>query len=214
MTVKIKSNQNILFIGDSITDCGRRDINRPLGDGYVKFFNDLMIIREPAKPITIINKGIGGNNIRDLRARWSDDALRPRPDWLSIKIGINDLHSHLLNPAEGITPDEFLSSYDDMLSRTKKALPQCKILLIEPFYISNDNSKTSIRHDALKLIPQYISVVRTMHQKYRTRLLKTHALFSRLLKYHEPDTFCPEPVHPYPTGHLAIAEAIYSTLSA
>jgi len=48
--------------------------------------------------------------------------------------------------------------------------------------------------------------------KYKTRLVKTHELFQELLKYHEPDIFCPEPVHPNLTGHLVIAEAVYSVL--
>ena len=82
MTTQIRNGQKIVFIGDSITDCGRRDAQRPLGAGYVKLFADLMIIREPAKRITIINKGIGGDNVLGLRNRWTDDVLRNRPDWL------------------------------------------------------------------------------------------------------------------------------------
>ena len=213
MTVKIKTNESILFIGDSITDCGRSGINRPLGDGYVKLFNDLLITHEPAKRITIINKGISGNTVKDLQNRWYDDVLRHKPDWLSIKIGINDLHRHLQNTPGGFSPREFLAAYDDILSQTKQKLPKCKILLIEPFYISNEKSKTSFRCDVLKLILEYISVVRKMHKKYRTKIVNTHTLFLQLLKYYESDTFCPEPVHPNSTGHLVIAEAVYSALS-
>lgn len=213
MSVKIRNDESILFVGDSITDCGRREANRPLGGGYVKFFNDLMIAREPAKRMTIINKGISGNTVKDLQNRWYDDVLRHKPDWLSIKIGINDLHCYLASTPESVSPEEFRASYDDILSQTKERLPKSKILLIEPFYISNEKSKTSLRHDVLKLIPEYISVVRKMHQKYRTRIVKTHTVFSRLLKYYESDTFCPEPVHPNSTGHLVIAEAVYSALS-
>jgi len=61
MAVKLKNNDRKLFIGDSITDCGRRDVNRPLGDGYIKVFSDFMISRESAKRITVINKGVGSN---------------------------------------------------------------------------------------------------------------------------------------------------------
>ena len=95
MSMQIKNGQKVLFIGDSITDCGRRDAQRPLGAGYVKLFADMMIIRESAKRVEIINKGISGDNVVGLRNRWTDDVLRNRPDWLSIKIGINDLHGYL-----------------------------------------------------------------------------------------------------------------------
>ena len=52
--MKIKSGQTILFIGDSITDCGRRGTDAPLGSGYVKLFADTLIIRHPEKAITVV----------------------------------------------------------------------------------------------------------------------------------------------------------------
>jgi len=32
----IQDSQTVVFIGDSITDCGWRDVAAPLGNGYVK----------------------------------------------------------------------------------------------------------------------------------------------------------------------------------
>ena len=213
MSVKIKSGETILFIGDSITDCGRRTTERPLGIGYVKLFNDMLTIREPQKTIAIINKGIGGDVVTGLRARWHDDVLRHKPDWLSVKIGINDLHRTLRASPESVPPELYAEAYEDILSRTKKHLPKCKILLIDPFYISTETSKTSIRSEVLDLIPKYLRVVHAMSRKYDTQLVRTHELFQKLLKYRDPDTFCPEPVHPFPIGHLVIAEAVYEALS-
>jgi len=46
MPTPLLDGQTFLFIGDSITDCGRRGVNKPLGDGYVKFFHDLLLIRD------------------------------------------------------------------------------------------------------------------------------------------------------------------------
>lgn len=213
MPLKIGDGDTILFIGDSITDCGRRGPGRPLGDGYVRLFSELAAIREPAKRIRVINKGIGGDRVTGLRSRWSDDVLRNRPDWLSIKIGINDLHSVLRNDPQAVTPELFREAYDEILSRTRKALPRCRLLLIDPFYLSTDSAPTSFRHEVLALLPKYIAVVHQMSRKYRTRLVRTHDMFRRLLKFHEPDLFCAEPVHPNMTGHLAIAEAVYEALS-
>ncbi|OGV46748.1 MAG: hypothetical protein A2017_12955 [Lentisphaerae bacterium GWF2_44_16] len=213
MTLKIKSGQTVLFIGDSITDCGRRAAERPLGNGYAKLFHDLLTVREPEKKVNIINKGIGGDTVIGLQRRWTDDVLFHKPDWLSIKIGINDLHMTLRQNADPIPPELFREAYNDILSRTKSALPKCEILLIEPFYISLEKNAHSFRKSVLDLLPEYIAVIREMNRKYKTRLLKTHEMFQKLLKYHDADTFCPEPVHPYLSGHLAIAEAVYSALS-
>ena len=211
--MKIKSGQTILFIGDSITDCGRRAADRPLGNGYVKMFSDMLIIRQPKRAITIINKGIGSDVVTGLRDRWQDDVLRHKPDWLSIKIGINDLYRTLRDNPEPVPPALYLEAYEDIIARAKSALPKCKLLLIDPFYISREQSSTSFRSDVLKLLPEYLRIVHELSRKHRTLSVKTHEIFQRLLKTHEPDTFCPEPVHPNLTGHLAIAEAVYAALS-
>ena len=213
MPTKLKSNQTILFIGDSITDCGRRDVNRPLGGGYVKLFADLLTVHEPEKRITVINKGIGGDRVTGLQNRWTDDVLRHQPDWLSVKIGINDLHSVLRNDPNAVSPKVFEEAYDDVLSRTRKEMPSCEILLIDPFYISNECASSSFRHQVLELLPAYLRVVHKMSRKHEARLIKTHEIFQKLLKHFEADAFCPEPVHPNGTGHLVIAEAVYRALS-
>jgi lysophospholipase L1-like esterase len=213
VSLKIQDGETILFIGDSITDCGRRGPEAPLGNGYVKLFADLLTIREPAKRVTIINKGIGGQRVTDLQARWTDDVLRHRPDWLSVKIGINDLHNALADPQNGVTPRRFRNAYDDILARTVSKLPRCRILLIDPFYISLERSPNTWRRTVLDALPAYLRVVHSMSRRYKTRLVRTHAMFQKLLEHYEADTFCAEPVHPNLTGHLAIAEAVYGALS-
>ena len=112
-----------------------------------------------------------------------------------------------------MSPELFARSYDEILARTTKALPKCRILLIDPFYISAEQSPNSFRSQVLKLLPRYIATVHRMSRKYRTRLVPTHVMFQKLLKRYEADTFCGEPVHPNSTGHLVIAEAVYDALS-
>lgn len=209
MQTKIKSGDKVLFIGNSITDCGRRAGERPLGNGYVKIFSDYLVTCEPEKKVTIINKGIGGDTVPGLLNRWGDDVLRHRPDWLSIKIGINDLHTNLRDPANGISPEKYEDAYAKILRATVAELPRCKIILIQPFYISRETSPNSFRHKVLELLPRYLEIVEKMSRQYKTRLLKTQAMFQNIIKYHEPDVLCPEPVHPNFTGHVAIASAVY-----
>jgi lysophospholipase L1-like esterase len=214
MSLQIKSGQKILFIGDSITDAGRRAAERPYGIGYVSLFRDMLVAREPAKQIEIINKGIGGNTAWQMRDRWADDMLYFKPDYLVVLIGINDLHQPI---AGGMEKDEALQkhkeAYDQVLERTKKELPDCKILLLEPFYMSRDNAVKSNRTEVLEVLPDYIAVTREMSEKYNTGLIKTQELFQNILKYYETDTICPEPVHPNRTGHMVMAEAAYNALS-
>lgn len=206
-----EDGQKILFIGDSITDCGRRAADRPLGSGYVKILTEMATARWPARDIAYINKGIGGNRITDLKNRWRDDVLYHKPDRLSVKIGINDLHSHLRGAADGVSPELFAELYEELMETTKKELA-CPLLLVTPFYISTDRNGNSIRAEVLDLLPRYIATVEAMSQKYGTRLVNLHEVFQEHLKYRDADTFCPEPVHPNHTGHLVMAQALMDEL--
>jgi lysophospholipase L1-like esterase len=208
----IQDGQKVLFIGDSITDCGRRDVFAPLGNGYVKFFTELVMAKYPERNIEYVNTGIGGNRITDLKARWQVDAMDHNPDWLSIKIGINDLHSFLGGDPNGVSPELFEEIYEYLLDLTTKSL-DCKIILIDPFYISTDFSSNSFQSKVLDIIPKYIDVVHKMSEKYDTKLVKLHDMFQNQLKYRDASTFCPEPVHPNLVGHLIMAMEVLKVLS-
>jgi lysophospholipase L1-like esterase len=208
----IQDGQKVLFIGDSITDCGRRDVFAPLGNGYVKFFTELVMAKYPERNIEYVNTGIGGNRITDLKARWQVDAMDHNPDWLSIKIGINDLHSFLGGDPNGVSPELFEEMYEYLLDLTTKSL-DCKIILIDPFYISTDFSSNSFQSKVLDIIPKYIDVVHKMSEKYDTKLVKLHDMFQNQLKYRDASTFCPEPVHPNLVGHLIMAMEVLKVLS-
>ena len=203
----LQDGTTFLFIGDSITDCGRRAAERPLGSGYVRIFTEMATARWPERQIAYINKGIGGNRITDLKNRWADDVLYHRPDRLSIKIGINDLHSALRNAEDAVTPEIFAEIYDELLALTKKEL-DCPLVLLTPFYISTDRDGNSFRSEVLDLLPRYIETVESMSAQYGARLVNLHEIFQEQLEYRDADTFCPEPVHPNHTGHLVMAQAL------
>ncbi|MGB9642800.1 MAG: SGNH/GDSL hydrolase family protein [Candidatus Ratteibacteria bacterium] len=214
MDFSIKAGQKVLCIGDSITDCGRRTEFAPLGNGYVKYFNDLLIARYPERNITVINKGIGGNTIIDLENRWTDDVIYHKPDWLTILIGINDLH-HVLRKGpdwQECVVEKFEQRYSEILSRTRKQL-NCGIVLLEPFYISIDNAD-AWRTTVLKELKNYVNVVRKLAEKFDTGIVKLQEIFQKHLKYRDSETFCPEPVHPNATGHLIIASNLFDAFLA
>jgi len=207
------NNQTLLFIGDSITDCGRRGFNGQLGVGYVRLFSELLFNRRPFTTTRIINKGIGGNTILDLDYRWKQDVIDLAPNWLSIKIGINDT-SHFVNKKEPlVTPEVFEEYYRNILTETKKVLPNCKILLISPFYMSTDtNSDTSHRGRMAVMVTTYVEIVRTLSITFNTLFIDTHSLFQNHLRYRHNSTFGNEPVHPNETGAMILAEAVYQVL--
>ena len=96
MTMTIKPNMKILFQGDSITDAGRNrdadtaNIPSGLGSGYVNLIAAQLLRQHPEDNLQIYNRGISGNRIVDLYARWKVDAINLKPDLISVLIGVND----------------------------------------------------------------------------------------------------------------------------
>ena len=208
----IQDGERMLFIGDSITDCGRRDRAVPLGDGYVSIFTELATARYPERNIDWVNMGIGGNRTTHLKERWQTDVIDQRPDRLSIKIGINDLNSFQRRDPDGVAPDQYRRNYDELLTSTRRAFGEIPILLVTPFYMSTSIDE-EVEGAVLGMIPEYIGIVEEMSAKYGTMLLNLHNVFQEQLKYRPPDTFCPEPVHPNHIGHVVIANALMDFLS-
>lgn len=207
----VRSGETFVLIGDSITDCGRRDAAAPFGDGYVKLLIDMVTARWPERDIAWINEGIGGNRVTDLQARWATDVMAHRPDWLAVKIGINDLHSHLGGAPDGVDVATFREVYDSVLADATEACSP-KLMLIDPFYVARADTPDAFQRQVLTLIEDYIAVVHQMAAKYGARLVQTHEAFGRQLTFREPAHFCPEPVHPYRNGHMVIANAVLEAL--
>ena len=208
----VQHGERMLFIGDSITDCGRRDSAVPLGDGYVRIFTELATARYPERKIEWVNMGIGGNRTTHLKERWQTDAIDQQPDRLSIKIGINDLNSFRRGDPDGVSPDQYRKNYDEILASTRRALGDIPVLLLTPFYIST-SLDDEVEGAALGLLPEYIEIVEKMSARYGTLFLNLHDVFQQQLRYRPPSVFCPEPVHPNHTGHVVIANALMDFLS-
>ena len=206
MSFLVQDGQTVVFIGDSITDCGRRDVAAPLGNGYVKFIADLIAIRYPAMKVNIVNKGISGNTVADLRERWHDDVLVLKPDWVSILIGINDVHRTLRDEPTAVPPDRYERLYRECISLTKERTT-ARLVLMEPFYISTDTETDSWRTKVLRALGEYRAIVRRLADEFGAIFVPLHDLFQEQLRYRPADMFCPEPVHPNSVGHLLIAHA-------
>lgn len=215
MNTLIQDQQTILFIGDSITDSGRRDErHRPLGCGYVNLFHHLLVIRDSEKRVNVLNRGISGHTINDLRSRWHDDVLAHRPDWLVIKIGINDIICYL-EKDEPLDPASFATIYRQLIALTRKELPNCRLVLVDPFFGSDDRTEGSSRAKIAARLPDYLREIDTIACENGALHLKTHDLFKEKLRVQPASVyFTDEPVHPNLSGHLLIAESIYALLAS
>lgn len=136
----LKKGDTILFQGDSITDA-RRDKNRKgandpqaLGFGYPQHAAGGLLDTHRTLDLKILNRGISGNKVPDLKARWQADALELKPAVLSILIGVNDIWHKLNGRYEG-TAEIYRDGFRALLEETKKSLPEVQLVICEPFVL-------------------------------------------------------------------------------
>ncbi len=208
----IQGGQTMVLIGDSITDCGRRVEAPPLGNGYVAFFTDLVTAKYPDRKIRFVNEGIGANTILELAERWESDAIAHRPDWLSVMIGINDLH-RTLDGIFDIPPERYQEMYAGLLQQAVDET-HCRLILLEPFYMITEAETNHRQRIVLDQLPAYLRAVHELAEQFDALLVPTHQMFQSQLRHRPFRTFCAEPVHPNRTGHVLIAWELLTALEA
>lgn len=125
----------ILFQGDSITDAGRNWSNDvDLGKGYAHLVEASLGFEAPNQ-YEFFNRGISGNRIVDLYARIKRDVINLKPDVMSILIGVNDVWHEVGDNPNGVDNDKFFKIYSMFIEEIKEALPNIKIMILEPFVL-------------------------------------------------------------------------------
>lgn len=133
----------ILFQGDSITDGGRSkdverrwDLNHQTGHCYVYPIVSLLGRKYPGK-FCFINRGVSGNCVDALSARWQTDTLDEHPDVLSVLVGINGNGERDGVYQEGAQAHlaHFDATYRALLDAALAQNPKLKIILMEPFFL-------------------------------------------------------------------------------
>lgn len=199
--IELKHNDTIVFIGDSITDAGRREAAyRPLGHGYVHFAANYLHAKYPEYNLISINTGISGNTIRDLNGRWERDCLTYKPDILSVLIGINDVWQYTGRPDEAVYLDEYESTYQRLLSQAKED-SNCRLILIEPFMFCNDTDNPM--YNSLK---GFIAVVRNLARQFDAVLVPLQESLNKIMTKVPPENFSDDMVHPFLWAHFWIAQ--------
>jgi len=198
--MRFEPNQKILFIGDSITDCGRRDAFAPFGHGYMSLVRAMVLARYPEISLTFENRGIGGNTVRHLAERWDTDVIAERPDWLSVMIGINDVwRSHDSGGNGAVDIDEYESTYRRLLADAVERTG-CRLIVAEPYMIEADRSNPMrAQMDA------YGQVARSIAAEQDAILVQTQAAFDRALETTPAGTWANDRIHPNLEGHGVIA---------
>ncbi len=195
----LRKNQVILFQGDSITDCGRLHVGDGFGCGYVYICNAIIKNKYPKLNLNVINKGISGNTIIDLKNRWEVDCLVLKPSLLTILIGINDCF-------RGISDEDYENIYEELLEITLSKGTK-NIVLMEPFLLPIDSAQQKV----LPAVEAKCRIVKRLSEKFNTLYIPLNKIFQKLLKKASANYWTYDGIHPTPQGHYLISESWLTT---
>ena len=210
-----EKEDTVLFIGDSISDYERA---RPVGEGlfnawghsYVACTGALLSCMYPELGLRIINMGISGNQVRDLKDRWQTDVIDLKPDWVSVLIGINDVWRQFDSPQikeSHVSPEEYEETYEQLILKT---LPEVKgMILMTPYYMEPN------KEDAMRArMDQYGAIVKKLAEKYSLTLVDLQASWDHLFQYMHSTNIAWDRVHPNQTGCMYIAKQFLRAVGA
>jgi lysophospholipase L1-like esterase len=184
----------ILFIGDSITDCGRREDSPDyLGDGYVR------MIAERIPDRRVINVGISGNRAIDLRDRWHIDVVEQRPEILTVYVGINDTWRRYdsNDPTSAAT---FEANYRACLADVGDA---ARVILVEPFVLPVSDEQQHWHED----LDEKRAVVARLAAEFTFGFVPLQSVLAAAAEDHGAASLASDGVHPTELGHRLIADA-------
>lgn len=201
-----KANKVILFQGDSITDGNRgryEDPNHILGHSYAYMIGGKLGHEYAEQNLVFYNRGISGDRVSDLYARWNEDAISLRPDIISILIGVNDIWRTMNGEPSGVT-DRFERAYRHVLEETREVLPDTKLVLCEPF-ILRTGAPAEQWEEWEARINHYQTIVRQLSEQFDTVHVPLQEAFNTAAARVNEAYWLWDGVHPTAAGHDLIA---------
>lgn len=205
--MEIKKKARLVFVGDSITD-SNRNYEATLagwssfGDGYVNLINAYTTALLPDQEYMVINQGISGDTVADLKIRWESDVLALKPDVVTIMIGVNDVWRHFdgtFCQSELVNLSRFEKIYRELIEKT--LTEGISVILLSPFMVEQN------REDPMRgMIDDYRSIVRKLAEEYQLICGDVQKKIDQFLKYQSSYVLSSDRVHISLAGHLLIAK--------
>ena len=197
----------VLFQGDSITDAGRNrgnaqpNVAGALGTGYPLLIAAAELASHPERDLRFFNRGVSGDKVPDLQARWTGDALDLKPDVLSVLVGVNDFWHKLLRGYTG-TIQDYEDQYTALLQQTRQALPSVRLVVLEPFVLRTG----AVDEHWFPEFDQRRAAAARVARRAGAAFIPLQNAFDRAAARSSPQHWAADGVHPTPAGHQMIAD--------
>lgn len=126
----------IIFLGDSITDAGRKTSPNELGFGYVNIFSERL--KAQSQNWNILNRGVEGYVVQNVAETLHRECISLKPDYISILVGVNDIgliaNSSASEQDKLYMLEDSIRAYHEMLFDLSRET-QAKVIILEPFIL-------------------------------------------------------------------------------
>lgn len=207
--IKIRSDDVILFQGDSITDAGRKKKDTSfntageMGSGYAMIAAAELLFKYADMNVKIYNRGISGNKVYQLAERWDADCLDLKPNVLSILIGVNDFWHKHLGRYDG-TIDTYRNDFRKLLDRTMQRLPDVKLVIGEPYAV---NGVKAVDDSWFPDFNEYRAAAKDIAESYDAVFIPYQSVFEKAEKQAPGSYWTLDGVHPSLAGAQLMAHA-------
>ena len=151
------------------------------------------------------NRGIGGNRIVDLYARIKVDIINLKPDFMSILVGVNDVWHEFEEYRNGVDADKYFKFYDMLIKEVLEALPDIKIMIMEP-YVTHGSFTDTVWNNFKYEVGLRAEKAKLIAEKYNLKYVPLQKAFDEAYeKYPVNGFWTGEGNHPTPAGHELIA---------
>lgn len=201
--------KTILFQGDSLTDCNRSRQNDAMtGTGYATMVKGALGVKYPGA-YSFINRGVGGSRITDVYTRIKSDIINLKPDYMSLLIGVNDVW-HEIDLSIGVSAEKFERIYEMLIEEVLEALPDIKIMILEPFVLKGEaTASTEAEPDRWEIFRSEVEkravVAKRVAEKYHLTFVPLQGLWDNLCEKAESTYWLEDGVHPTAMGHYVLA---------
>jgi len=201
---KLKKDDRIVFLGDSITAGGVRK------DGYVTLVANAIAECHGDLGIEVIGAGISGHKVPDCQKRLDKDVLDKKPTIVVIYIGINDVWHW--NRDAGTTQEKFEAGLHDLIKRSQDV--GARVILCTPSVIGE---KTDASNQFDTMLDEYSGISRKVAAGADSQMVDLRKKFLAYLKQHnkennEKNVLTTDGVHLNLAGNRFVADCMLEAL--
>ena len=208
----LKDGDRVVFYGDSITD-------QRLYTTYVETY---VVTRFPQLNVSFVHSGVGGDRVSGgwlgpVDLRLSRDVFAYKPTVVTIMLGMNDGSYRAFD--DGIFKT-YATGYQHMIDSIKSMLPGVRATLIQPSPFDDITRAPNFEGGYNAVLVRYGQYVKELAQKEKLDVADLNtSIVAVLEKAKAADAenarkIIADRVHPGPSGHLLMAEALLKSWNA